>query len=183
MGAKVLLKQDEAEPVTTGGIIMPDTSLQRPPEGVIHRLGTGDKENPDWEWFEVEVGETVLTERFGGTELDDGWLILPESALLGVLTESEGGGRLLHPLGRMVMVAILPPEEKVGSIVLPEFSKEVQEFGVVKTVADRCQLIEEQDYVFITRNQGTHFRVGGVDHILIDERKIKAVVAKKKDGE
>lgn len=180
LGVNLLVQRDEAETVTAGGIHLPEDSVTRPPEATVVRCGLGPKNRPEWEGFEVDDGDAVLLERFGGTDLGDGWAVVPETCVLGLL---ENDGNEITPLGLNIIVRMLPPEEREGRIVLPEFSKETQEFGVVMGVASRCRFIEKDDWVYVSRTQGAHYRVGGQDYIIVHEEKIHAKVEKPESEE
>ena len=70
LGDRVLVEPAEEKEVKKGGIIIPDTAKEKPIESIIVALGTGKKDDkgvliP----FEVKVGDTVLTSKYGGTEI------------------------------------------------------------------------------------------------------------------
>lgn len=175
LGKTILVQREEANLTTKGGIHLPENAVERPPEATVVQIGTGAKSNDtDWEGFEVDPGDVVLLERYGGTDLGDGFAILPETCVLGILEDDNK----IAPIGTNVIVRMMPPEEQKGKIILPEFSKETQEFGVVVAVAERCKHIQEDDFVFVAKTQGAHYRVGGDDFIVIREDKIHATVEK-----
>ena len=88
---RVLVERIEAETKTAGGIIIPDTAKEKPTEGKIIAVGKGTidtsgKHVP----LEVKVGDKVLFEKWGATEIKlDGKeiLILEESKILAVIEE------------------------------------------------------------------------------------------------
>ncbi len=86
---RVLVKPEEAEDKTSGGIYLPDTAKERPQRGEIVAVGigrlldTGKLIEPS-----VKVGDKVLYGKYSGTEVKiDGeeYTIVRESDLLGVL--------------------------------------------------------------------------------------------------
>lgn len=84
IGDRVLVKPDEAEEKSKGGIIIPDTAKEKPMTGKIIAIGSGKKDEP----LTVKVGNMVLYSKHSGTEitLDDGeFLIMREGDILGVL--------------------------------------------------------------------------------------------------
>jgi chaperonin GroES len=89
LGQRVLVKRIEAEEVTAGGILLPDTAKEKPQEATVVRLGTGGKdEDGKTIEFTVKEGDTVLISKYGGTEVKvDGvdHLILSESDILGIV--------------------------------------------------------------------------------------------------
>jgi chaperonin GroES len=86
---KVLVERLEAEEVTKGGIVLPDSAKEKPKEGKIIALGDGKllddgKRAP----FQVEVGERVLFSSYAGTEIKiegEEYLILGEDDVLAVI--------------------------------------------------------------------------------------------------
>jgi len=53
-----------------GGIIIPDTAKEKPMESLVVALGAGKlDENGKQLPFEVKKGDSVLTNKFGGTEI------------------------------------------------------------------------------------------------------------------
>ena len=90
LGQRVLVKRLEADAVSAGGIVLPDTAKEKPQEAEVLSLGTGGKdENGKDIEFTVKVGDKVLISKYGGTEVKiDGEevLILNESDILGVIS-------------------------------------------------------------------------------------------------
>lgn len=91
LGQRVLVKRIEAEEVTAGGILLPDTAKEKPQEATVVRLGTGGKDDDGKAIeFTVKEGDTVLISKYGGTEVKlDGvdHLILSESDILGIVNK------------------------------------------------------------------------------------------------
>ncbi len=90
IGQRVLVKRLEAESVSSGGIVLPDTAQEKPQEAEVVSLGTGGKdEDGKVIEFAVKVGDKVLISKYGGTEVKvDGedLLILSESDILGIVS-------------------------------------------------------------------------------------------------
>lgn len=89
IGQRVLVKRLEAEEVSAGGIVLPDTAKEKPQEAEVVSLGTGGKndDGSDFE-FSVKVGDKVLISKYGGTDVKvdgDDLLILSESDILGII--------------------------------------------------------------------------------------------------
>lgn len=89
LGHRVLVKRLEAEAISSGGIVLPDTAKEKPQEAEVLSLGTGGKDEKGNDIvFTVKVGDKVLISKYGGTEVKvDGKdvLILSESDILGVI--------------------------------------------------------------------------------------------------
>jgi len=71
LGDRVLVEPIEEEgEVQEGGIIIPETAKEKPMHSKVVALGTGKKDDQGKELpFEVKVGDTVLTSKYGGTEI------------------------------------------------------------------------------------------------------------------
>lgn len=84
----VLVERLEQSNTTKGGVIIPDTAKEKPMEGKVLATGTGKiTENGTTIPLTVQVGDTVVFTKWGGTEVTvDGktLLILKESDLLGI---------------------------------------------------------------------------------------------------
>ncbi|NWK57311.1 co-chaperone GroES [Verrucomicrobiaceae bacterium N1E253] len=89
LGQRVLVKRLQAEEISAGGIVLPDTAQEKPQEAEVVSLGLGGKdEDGNTIEFSVKVGDKVLISKYGGTEVKiDGedLLILSESDILGIV--------------------------------------------------------------------------------------------------
>ena len=90
---RVVVKRVEEEGKTKGGIIIPDTAKEKPMEGEIVAVGPGGRdENGKLVPLDVKAGDRILFGKWSGTEIKlDGedYLIMKESDIMGVLTETE----------------------------------------------------------------------------------------------
>ncbi len=86
---KVLVKREEAEEVTSGGIIIPDTAKDKPSKGIVIAVGTGARnEKGDIVPMTLKVNDKVYFAKWGGTEIKiDGedYIILKESDILAII--------------------------------------------------------------------------------------------------
>lgn len=86
---RVVVKALAQEEKSKGGIVLPDTSKEKPQEGEVLAVGTGKvMENGKRIPMEVKVGDKVIYSKYGGTEVKiDGqeYLILKESDVLAIL--------------------------------------------------------------------------------------------------
>ncbi|MDR1494419.1 MAG: co-chaperone GroES [Rickettsiales bacterium] len=86
---RILVKREDAEEKTAGGIIIPDTSKEKPSKGVVVAVGPGtrnDKGEPIP--MTLKVGDRVFFTKWGGTELkvdDDELLVMKESDILATI--------------------------------------------------------------------------------------------------
>jgi len=89
---RVVVKPQEKEEKTRGGIYLPDTaSKEKPQEGTIMAVGEGKlDDNGHRTPVAVQVGDQVLFAKYAGTEIkieDEDYLILAEKDILAVVAE------------------------------------------------------------------------------------------------
>ena len=70
LGDRVIIKQDEAEETTAGGLILARDAKEKPQTGVVLAVGEG-KLDKDGKLIPVpvKVGDKVLYGKYGGTEV------------------------------------------------------------------------------------------------------------------
>ena len=86
---RVLVKVEEEETKTMGGILLPDTAQKKTQKGVVVAVGSGKmteegKRLP----LEVKEGDEVLFAKYSGTEIEDKgekYLLLSERDILAIL--------------------------------------------------------------------------------------------------
>ena len=67
---RVLIKVLDSEEKTAGGIIIPDTAQEKPQEGEIIAVGSGNKsEDGKVTPLDLSVGDKVLFGKWSGTEV------------------------------------------------------------------------------------------------------------------
>lgn len=86
---RVIVSRAEAESKTPGGIVLPESSKEKPARGEVVAVGPG-RRTEDGELIEVgvKVGESVLFSQYAGhdVELDGAELtILKEDEILGII--------------------------------------------------------------------------------------------------
>lgn len=90
LGDRIVVQPLEAEEVTQGGIILPDTAKEKPHEGKIVAVGRGKvMDNGQVQALEVKVGDRILYGKYSGNEIKtkDGkeLLIMREEDVLAIL--------------------------------------------------------------------------------------------------
>ena len=81
---RVLVEPKEAETMTAGGLIIPDTAKEKQQQGTVIAVGSGKKDEP----MEVKVGDAVLYGKYAGTEVKyegKDYLIVKQSDILAIL--------------------------------------------------------------------------------------------------
>jgi len=91
LGDRVVVRPAAREETTRSGIVLPDTSKEKPQRGEIVAAGKG-RTNDEGKRVEmdVKVGDTVLFAKYAGTEFkhdDEELLILSEKDILAVVND------------------------------------------------------------------------------------------------
>src|SRR5918998_1086907 len=89
---RVVVRPQEKEEVTRGGIYLPDTaSKEKPQEGTVMAVGEGRlDDNGRRTPVAVKAGDRVLFAKYAGTEIrleDEEFLILAEKDILAIVNE------------------------------------------------------------------------------------------------
>jgi chaperonin GroES len=89
LGDRVLVEILEAEEITKGGIVLPDTAQEKPQQAKVVAVGKG-KISDDGKVvpLEVKAGDVVLFGKYAGTEFkidDKNLLMLKEEDILGII--------------------------------------------------------------------------------------------------
>lgn len=85
---RIVLKRQEAESKTAGGIVLPDTAKDKPQKGTVVSVGDGHvskdgKRHP----LTLKAGDRVIFSSYAGDEIsvgDEEYLLLRESDVLAV---------------------------------------------------------------------------------------------------
>lgn len=81
---RVVIEPSPAEAKTAGGIIIPDTSKEKPQRGTVVAIGPGKKDEP----LTVKEGDLVLYGKYAGTEItinNNDYLIMRESDIVAII--------------------------------------------------------------------------------------------------
>ena len=82
----------------------------------------------------------------------------------------------MKPLHDYVLIKPTTPEEKVGSIVLPESSQEKPQTGIVLAAGVEANAVKIGDKVLFAKYGGTTIEHDGEELLLIKEEHLLAVV-------
>ncbi|MDO4582885.1 MAG: co-chaperone GroES [Planctomycetia bacterium] len=89
LGEKVIVRQQDAQTVTAGGIALPEGAREKPAQGKVLAVGDGRLlENGTYAPLQVCEGDRVLFEKYFGCKitLDNvEYIILNESEILAVI--------------------------------------------------------------------------------------------------
>src|ERR1700744_5085420 len=98
LGDRLIVEPLEEEQTTVGGIVLPDTALEKPQRGTVIAAGPGAKntENGEIIPLDVAVGDVVVFSKYGGTEIrveGTDYLILRESDVLAKVAGSSSSSK------------------------------------------------------------------------------------------
>ena len=87
---RIVVQPNEAEQTTASGLVIPDTAKEKPQQGKVLAVGPGKRSENTGELIplDVQVGQTVLYSKYGGTEVTvdgDDLLILSSRDVLAVV--------------------------------------------------------------------------------------------------
>ncbi|MFC1583484.1 co-chaperone GroES [Candidatus Neomarinimicrobiota bacterium] len=86
---RVVIKAAEAEEISKGGIILPDTAQEKPQQGEIVAVGPGKvADSGELIKPQVKKGDKVLYGKYSGTEItvdDEEYLIVRENDIFAIL--------------------------------------------------------------------------------------------------
>jgi chaperonin GroES len=86
---RVLVRRVTAEEKTAGGIIIPDTAKEKPQEGEVIAVGSGNlNDKGELRPLDVKAGDRILFGKWSGTEVKlngEELLIMKESDIMGIL--------------------------------------------------------------------------------------------------
>ncbi len=86
---RVVVKPQEAEAVTAGGIVLPESAKEKPLMGKVVAIGTGKLlDSGERGTMSVKKNDVVLYGKYGGSDVEvDGteYKILRESEILGIV--------------------------------------------------------------------------------------------------
>lgn len=89
---RVVIDPKLEENVSKAGIVLPQTSQERPQTGVVVAVGDGENFDCGKTEMRVQVGDKVLFERYAGTELklkDKTYVVLRQIDIIGVFYDRE----------------------------------------------------------------------------------------------
>ena len=89
LGDRILVQRVEAEEMTAGGIILPETAKEKPKEGRVIAIGEGRTlDNGEKSTFSVKTGDLGLVSSYAGTDVKyqgDEYMIMREDDVLAII--------------------------------------------------------------------------------------------------
>ena len=89
---RVLIKPQYEECKTSSGLVLPQTSQERPQIGEIVAVGDGENMDNQETKMKVKIGDVVVFNKYAGTELkldDFTYVVLRQIDIVGVLNDRE----------------------------------------------------------------------------------------------
>jgi chaperonin GroES len=88
IGDRVVLKREDAQSTTAGGIVLPDSAKDKPQKGTVIAVGDGHVTRDGTRLpLSLKAGDRVIFSSYAGDEItvgDDEYLLLRESDVLAV---------------------------------------------------------------------------------------------------
>lgn len=88
LGDRIVIKVIEVEETTKSGIVLPGTAKEKPMQGEVLAVGSGEMVDGKRVPLELKVGDKVIYSKYAGTEVKmDGeeYLILRQNDVLAVI--------------------------------------------------------------------------------------------------
>ena len=85
---RVIVKRQEKDTITAGGIVLASSAAEKPSEGVVVAVGPGKSKHGEVRPLDVKVGDRVLFGKFSGSEVKvDGedYVIMREEEIFAVI--------------------------------------------------------------------------------------------------
>lgn len=86
---RVLVRRIEEDEKTSGGLIIPETAMEKPQEGEVVSVGAGAKDEAGARIaMDVKAGDKILFGKWSGTEIKiygEELMIMKESDILGIM--------------------------------------------------------------------------------------------------
>lgn len=90
IGDKILVRPLEAEAISKGGIVLPDTAKEKPQEGEVLAVGEGKYVEGKLLPLAVKPGQKIIFTKYGGDEIKvngEELKIISESDILAIVEE------------------------------------------------------------------------------------------------
>ncbi|WIA08589.1 hypothetical protein OEZ86_011180 [Tetradesmus obliquus] len=180
VGDRVLVKVDQEERASTGGVLLPTVAQTKQTAGSI--VAAGDVSL-------VKSGDRVVYSKYAGTDVQvagDEHVLLKEEDVIGVLPSGDKISTM-KPLGDRVLIKCAEAEKKTaGGVLLASDSGDKPNFGTVvavgegKKAEDGAQVkpnVAVGATVMYSKYSGTEYEEEDVQYIVVRESDILAALA------
>ena len=95
---RIVVRPNESEEKTASGLVIPDTAKEKPQQGEVLAVGPGRRSDQTGDLIplDVQVGNTVVYSKYGGTEINiegEDLLILTARDVLAKVGAKAGKGK------------------------------------------------------------------------------------------
>ncbi len=90
LGDRVVLKELEAQDTTKSGILLINTSKEKPQEALVVAVGPGGIVDGKEVKMEININDKVIYSKYSGTDVkigDENYIIVKQSDILAIVTE------------------------------------------------------------------------------------------------
>ena len=87
---RVVVEPNQKENITNAGIVLPETSQERPQTGVVVAVGDGENLDNQKVEIKVKIGDKILFNKYSGNELklnDKNYIVLRQIDIIGVYND------------------------------------------------------------------------------------------------
>ena len=87
---RIIIDPEISENLTKGGIVLPETSQERPQIGIVVAVGDGENFDGTETKIKVKIGDKVLFQKYAGNELKMGektYVVLRQIDVIGVFND------------------------------------------------------------------------------------------------
>ena len=89
---RVVIKPEKDEKIASCGIVLPETSQEKPQIGIVVAVGDGENIDNDKSNMKVEVGDRVVFSKYAGVEIkldDENYIVMRQLDIIGVFDDRE----------------------------------------------------------------------------------------------
>ena len=89
---RVVIKPEKEEMLSSCGIVLPETSQEKPQIGTIVAIGDGENMDNDKNKMKVKVGDRVVFSKYAGVELkldDENYIVMRQLDVIGVFDDRK----------------------------------------------------------------------------------------------
>ena len=87
---RVVVEPNQKENITNAGIVLPETSQERPQTGVVVAVGDGENLDNQKVEIKVKIGDKILFNKYSGNELklnEKNYIVLRQIDIIGVYND------------------------------------------------------------------------------------------------
>lgn len=88
LGDKLVVKVKEEEKTTAAGIVLPDSAKEKPQQGEVIAVGSGEVVDGKKVPLDIKVGDEVIYSKYSGNEVElegEKYLIIRQNDVLAVI--------------------------------------------------------------------------------------------------